>query len=45
MVLNGKQVEDAVFGAEGLIHEHGEGVTVVVTATITPSEVRIRPGC
>ena len=40
MVLNGKQVEDATFGAEGLIHELVEGDTVVVTATITPSEVR-----
>ena len=39
MVLNGKQVEDAVFGAEGLIHELSEGDTVVVTATITPKYI------
>ena len=40
MVLNGNQVEQVVFGSDGLIHELIEGDAVVVTATITPSEVR-----
>ena len=40
MVLNGKQVEQVVFGDEGLIHELTGGDTVIVTATITPEEVR-----
>ena len=40
MVLNGNQVEQVVFGSDGLIHELNGGDTVVVTATITPTEVR-----
>lgn len=40
MVLNGNQVEQVVFGPDGLIHELSDGDTVVVTATITPTEVR-----
>ena len=40
MVLNGQQVKDVVLGKDGLVEGLKEGATVIVTATINPSEVR-----
>lgn len=40
MVLNGKQVKDVILGKEGLAEGLKKGSTVIVTATINPSEVR-----
>ncbi len=40
MVLNGKQAHEAVLGPGGLLEGLESGNTVIVTATILPSEVR-----
>jgi putative dehydrogenase len=40
MVLNGQQVYDVVLGETGLLAGLRPGSTVIVTATISPSEVR-----
>lgn len=40
MVLTGRQVTDAVLGPQGLLGTLAPGATVIVTATIHPSEVR-----
>jgi 3-hydroxyisobutyrate dehydrogenase-like beta-hydroxyacid dehydrogenase len=40
MVLNGQQVEDVVFGENGLFDGLKTGSTVIVSATINPSEVK-----
>lgn len=39
MVLNGAQVKEVVLGENGLINTMAKGATVIVTATINPSEV------
>ena len=39
MVLNGKQVNDIILGDDGLIKYLKSGSTIIVTATINPSEV------
>lgn len=41
MVLNGAQVKEVVLGAEGLASTLRPGTTVIVSATIHPSEVKI----
>ncbi|MCP5118054.1 MAG: NAD(P)-dependent oxidoreductase, partial [bacterium] len=41
MVLNGDQVRDVVLGREGLLDGLEAGKTVIVSATIAPSEVRV----
>jgi putative dehydrogenase len=40
MVLNGQQVHDVVLGETGLLEGLRPGATIVVSATISPSEVR-----
>jgi len=40
MVLNGKQVHDIVLSDTGLINNLKPGSTIIVTATINPSEVK-----
>ena len=40
MVLNGDQVEQVVLGSEGLAPGMRAGATIIVSATINPSEVR-----
>ena len=40
MVLNGQQVHDIVLGDTGLINHLKPGSTIIVTATINPSEVK-----
>ncbi len=40
MVLNGHQVRDVVLGETGLLKGLGPGATIIVSATINPSEVR-----
>jgi len=40
MVLNGKQVKDVVLGKDGLVEGLKPGSTIIVTATINPSEIR-----
>jgi putative dehydrogenase len=40
MVLNGQQVHDIVLGDTGLINHLRPGSTIIVTATINPSEVK-----
>jgi L-threonate 2-dehydrogenase len=45
MVLNGDQVKDVIFGEDGLLEGLKPGSTIIVSATIHPSEVReIEPG-
>jgi len=39
MVLNGQQVKQVVLGEGGLVEGLGKGSTVIITATINPSEV------
>lgn len=41
MVLNGDQVKDVVLGKDGLLEGLKQGATIVVTATINPSEVKV----
>ena len=40
MVLNGKQVNEIILGDDGLIKYLKSGSTIIVTATINPSEVK-----
>jgi 3-hydroxyisobutyrate dehydrogenase-like beta-hydroxyacid dehydrogenase len=40
MVLNGQQVNDVVLGENGLIEDLKPGSTIIITATINPSEVK-----
>ena len=40
MVLNGDQVKDAIFGTDGLAAGLKPGSTVIVSATIHPSEIK-----
>ena len=40
MVLNGQQVKNVVLGKDGLIEGLKKGTTIIVTATINPSEVK-----
>lgn len=40
MVLNGKQVQDVILGESGLLKGLKAGSTIIVSATINPSEVR-----
>ena len=40
MVLNGQQVNDVVLGENGLIEGLKPGSTIIITATINPSEVK-----
>ncbi len=40
MVLNGDQVKEAIFGPEGLAEGLKPGSTVIVSATIHPSEIK-----
>ena len=40
MVLNGQQVKDVVLGEEGLLKGLKPGATIIVSATINPSEVK-----
>ena len=40
MVLNGDQVEQAIFGQDGLAEGMKPGSTIIVSATINPSEVK-----
>jgi len=40
MVLNGQQVKNVVLGKDGLIEGLKRGTTIIVTATINPSEVK-----
>jgi putative dehydrogenase len=40
MVLNGRQVYDVVLGESGLLEGLSPGATIIVSATISPSEVR-----
>jgi putative dehydrogenase len=40
MVLNGNQVKEAIFGEEGLLAGLKPGATIIVSATIHPSEIR-----
>jgi putative dehydrogenase len=40
MVLNGPQVKEVVLGKDGLIEGLKPGTSIIVTATINPSEVR-----
>jgi 3-hydroxyisobutyrate dehydrogenase-like beta-hydroxyacid dehydrogenase len=41
MVLNGQQVEDVIFGKSGLLEGFKPGATIIITATINPSEIKI----
>jgi 3-hydroxyisobutyrate dehydrogenase-like beta-hydroxyacid dehydrogenase len=40
MVLNGKQVKEVVLGENGLLQGLKPGATIIITATINPSEVK-----
>lgn len=40
MVLNGQQVKDVVLGENGLVEGMKPGGTIIITATINPSEVK-----
>ena len=40
MVLNGDQVKDAIFGEDGLSKGMKPGTTIIISATIHPSEVK-----
>ena len=40
MVLNGPQVRDVVLGTDGLLEALRPGATIIVSATIHPSEIR-----
>jgi len=40
MVLNGQQVKEVVLGKDGLVEGLNKGSTIVVTATIEPSEIK-----
>ncbi len=40
MVLNGKQVQECILGEQGLLEGLKPGSTIIVSATINPSEVR-----
>ena len=40
MVLNGQQVKEAVLGKDGLVEGLGKGASIIITATINPSEVK-----
>ena len=40
MVLNGEQVKDVVLGKDGLVEGLKKGATIIVTATIHPSEIK-----
>ena len=40
MVLNGDQVKEVIFGDGGLVERLSPGATIIVSATIHPSEVR-----
>lgn len=40
MVLNGDQVKDVIFGEQGLLESMKSNSTIIVSATIKPSEVR-----
>lgn len=40
MVLNGRQVHDVVLGDSGLLAELKTGSTIIISATINPSEVK-----
>ena len=40
MVMNGGQAKDALFGERGAVEGLSPGSTVIVTATILPSEVQ-----
>jgi 3-hydroxyisobutyrate dehydrogenase-like beta-hydroxyacid dehydrogenase len=40
MVLNGHQVKEAVLGKDGLVEGLGKGASIIITATINPSEVK-----
>ena len=44
MVLNGQQVKEVVLGKEGLIEGLKKGATIIITATINPSEVKVLEG-
>ena len=41
MVLNGDQVEQAIFGQDGLAEGLKPGSTIIMSATINPSEVKL----
>lgn len=41
MVLNGDQVQEVLFGPKGLLNTLKPGATVLISATIHPSEVRV----
>ena len=41
MVLNGKQVQDVILGEQGLLEGLKPGSTIIVSATINPSEVKV----
>jgi 3-hydroxyisobutyrate dehydrogenase-like beta-hydroxyacid dehydrogenase len=40
MVLNGQQVKEVVLGKDGLVEGLHKGTTIIVTATIEPSEIK-----
>ncbi len=40
MVLNGRQVKEVVLGENGLLEGFKSGSTIIITATINPSEVK-----
>ena len=40
MVLNGQQVKEAVLGKDGLVEGLEKGASIIITATINPSEVK-----
>ena len=40
MVLNGRQVQNVIAGEEGLLEGLQPGATIIVSATITPAEMR-----
>jgi len=44
MVLNGSQVRDAILGKDGLLEGLRPGATIIVSATIHPSEIRALEG-
>lgn len=44
MVLNGQQVKEVVLEKEGLIEGLKKGATIIITATINPSEVKVLEG-
>lgn len=41
MVMNGAQVQDVLFGKEGLLESLPQGSTIILTATIKPQEARM----